>query len=256
MINFEIPKCKMFLTFSAIIKNNDHSGIDGIVKLQNEIKDKIVETDSLPKKIIYKKEDLYSEIKSGSSFIYKYPEERIHFSIVNYGSCLLNEICNFDDFERRKNNYQQSNDYKKQLQSMIDFRERFYRFFPCGADFKIKGIYLPKIIENSVALQAFPGDKNFFDKVSRIAIPEIILKNRDDPRDGKYFAVNIFRFINAKGKANIKREINSSGLDEYLKNEKENLRNSPIAIKIIPEIVISDNYLANKDFNDIKPKFA
>ena len=248
MINFEIPKCKMFLTFSAIIKNNDHNGIDGIVKLQNEIKDKIVEINSLPKKIIYKKEDLYSEIKSGSSFIYKYPEERIHFSIVNYGSCLLNEICNFDDFEHRKNNYQQSNDYKKQLQSMIDFRERFYRFFPCEADFKIKGIYLPKIIENSVALQAFPGDKLFFKKLSDAT--DLNIKACPLP---EYFPINIFRFISGDNDLSVD---DCNILLNFLIDLNKALVSDPIKIKVRPEIVISDNYLANKDFNDIKPKFA
>lgn len=243
-IKFEKPKNELYLTFSAIVDEKCRSRI---LKIQDKI-EKIIKKEEFLKDLGIEKErkGLNKRIARGDRFIYKYPTESLHFSIVNFATY---NIISLQDFDNARKIIEKTTNFKKLKTKIKDFTTILLKF----RKVKIRRIYLSAGIENSLALNAFPDNKDFFEIlekegecIKKKMAKDLInndFKIKAYPKENfRYFALNIFRFIDRK-----EFTFNQRG-SFYKKIEEEinlKLKKNPIVIKTESCIVISDPYLAN-----------
>lgn len=267
-IKFENPKRELYLTFSARIKNNP--GKQRVLDIQEEVRGIIKKRKNLKGLEIERtRENLYRLIEKkeegehkGNRFIYQYPKDRLHFSIVNFA---VYKIVCFNRFEKARGNIEKTNNFKSLLKEAFNFQRLFNEVFnkkisKKGFRVRVERIYLPGGIENSLALNVFPVDPpNFFKKLDSIV--KLVKINLDEklishqikikayPENNyRYFAMNIFRFIDSRNVSEEKRFL--PGMKNFyreLKKINNSIKKSPFEIKGEPQIVISDPYLANKN---------
>lgn len=253
MIIFEPPKCKLFLTFSALMKNSTPDPTGEILKLQEKIKEELRGIKNMPKIVDGNDKNeqnlpnfLYGKFDGNCCFVYQYPKYRLHFSIANYGNYLLNEkeikFKNFDDKVKR---IKKSDSYPKKIGIISSFKEDFIKKIN-NAEFGIKGFYLPDVIEKSIALKAYPVntvDRNFLKTINDFSGSDLFIKAHGD-----YFAINIFRFICGKDNFFI---ADGNKLRHFLEDWDKYLSKNPIRFKISPKIVLSDPYLSNNNYSEV-----
>lgn len=246
-IKFEKPKHELYLTYNAIADDGSKSmiseiqqNIEDIIKGSNELKD--IE-------FIEDEPTLYNQIRNHNRFIYKYPLSTLHISITNF---VTYNILNLQDFDNASNVIQKTSNFLKLLEVARSFEKFFLNEIinhNKPLTFIIKRLYLSGGIENSLSLSVFPLDQNFFVSLERISIEakkmldnEYISHNLEIKaypfNNRKYFALNIFRFIDNEN-ANINQLGSFYGaIDEINFDFKET------AINMIPQLVISDPYFA------------
>ncbi len=256
-IKFEKPENRLSLSFSAVAKKEDRKRISDI---QKEIK-KIVKKEEMLKDlgIEEEREGLYKRIKRGDRFIYKYPPESLHFSIVNFATYDTGKnAVSLRDFDDVRKNIEDTANFEKLRANIEIFKGSFLREVLENNEFidvQIGRIYLPAGIEGSLALNAFPKTKCFFTNLGKIV--EETRKRMDteklpvshnlkikaySEKNYQYFALNIFRFIDRD-----ENHFNQGGTF-YKKVEKINSSGKfPFKLKMKPCIVISDPYLANDE---------
>jgi hypothetical protein len=249
-IKFEKPKNELNFTFSAVVDKKENKRI---LDIQKETI-KIIKKEEMLKdlEIEKKRNGFYKRIARGDRFIYKYPSDRLHFSIVNFTTY---DIISLKDFDKARGAVEKTTNFRKLKTKIKNFKKLFLQSLENKfKEVMIRRIYLPAGIEGSLALNAFPTKKEFFINLEKIVketrkkmnTKELPISHNLEikayPKENyQYFALNIFRFID-RDDIPINRKDNF-----YKKIEKVNskLKKNPIKIKMKPCIVISDPYLAN-----------
>lgn len=228
-IKFEKPKKELYLTVSCLISDNNNR----IINIRDDILS-IINNEKL--NIISFEGENYKEYEQ---VIAKYKEDRLHFSLINLLTYELNGNLDFETMREKL----RTNDFflkaiseGKEIMQKIKIERRG----------KIKNIYFPQSIENSITCNLYLNDKdtsfiNFF-KNYKTGIEEIDNNKKIKINPGNNFSVNIVRFIN-NGKEDyyLKSEL-------YKKIEEINLelKNEPIEISFDLRLVISNPYLSNR----------
>jgi len=228
---------KTCLTLSVKIHEQEGEAIAKIKDLQERIADNLKNI-----KII---NDPYDNRKSG---LFKYPEDRIHFSLINF----LIDYNDFDAFKVKTNSSEEYKKLRKQITSLIKENK------PKIANVKIGFLWHgdgKKI--DSFSLQIFPEEDFIYELISIVDkirentdIPEKIrdlgfeedikvkgippYPNKNDEKT-KRFSTNILRFLNFR---------NKKDLEEILNSEKEAL--------IKKSNKINKEYMRDNNFIDLK----
>lgn len=228
-IKFEKPKKELYLTVSCLISDNNNR----IINIRDDILS-IINNEKL--NIISFEGENYKEYEQ---VIAKYKEDRLHFSLINLLTYELNGNLDFETMrEKLRTNgfFLKAISEGKEIMQKIKIERRG----------KIKNIYFPQSIENSITCNLYLNDKdtsfiNFF-KNYKTGIEEIDNNKKIKINPGNNFSVNIVRFIN-NGKEDyyLKSEL-------YKKIEEINLelKNEPIEISFDLRLVISNPYLSNR----------
>lgn len=254
-IKFEKPKNELYLTFSAVIKKEDN---ECILNIQKTII-KIVKEEKILKDLGIEEErkDLYGRIEKGDRFIYKYPRDKLHFSIVNFATY---KIVSLDRFEKARDSISHTINFEKLKDEVCNF-EKLFNEEVSKNEFKveIRRIYLPSGVEDSLALNAFSLGGRFFknlksivglteNKINQNQISHEIEIKAYPKDDFQYFALNMFRFIDSENKPEKERFLDRCrGFYKKIEDINKDIKIFPFTIKMKPCIVISDPYLANKE---------
>lgn len=247
-IKFEKPKNELNLTFSAMVDSED---IKAILDIQDKIKKIIEKSDELKYINVEETTDgLYKKIFNQNRFIYKYPQHTFHFSIVNFATY---DIVALNKFESAREIIEKTDNFNNLKTAVKGFKDNLIKkISKDNIEVRIEKIYLPGGIENSLTLNVSPVDGNFFTdlKTTKADTEKTInenliyhdLKIKAYPdEDYRYFALNVFRFIDKNNTPLNEAGIFYQGLEKINKEiKKENLR-----MKLC--IVVSDPYLANNN---------
>lgn len=253
-IKFEKPKNELYLTFSAVVKDNEKNKI---LKIQKNVAKIIKKEKTLGDLEIEEKRDgLYKRIERGDRFVYKYPLDRLHFSMVNFATYdIRKNIVSLQDFDKAREFIENTANFRGLKKKIKNFKKLFLKSLE-GKSIKveIRRVYLSGGIEGSLALNAFPIKEKFFENLDRITenkikeidsedlpLPHNIEIKAHPKKNYKYFALNIFRFIDRND-----NHFNQGG-SFYKKIEKINKDFKRFTIKMKPRIVVSDPYLANNE---------
>lgn len=245
-IKFEKPKNNLYLTFSAVVDSNSRKIL---LDIQDKVEEIIKKSDGLKCVDLEKtKEGLYKKISGQNRFIYRYPGDTLHFSILNFATYNIVTLCNFEGARKIIKN---TANFRELIKEIKKFKNSFTKKVE---KVRIERIYLPGGIEGSLALSVLPvtingklfEDLNSIKKnTEREMNKKLIshdLKIKAYPEgDCKYFALNIFRFIDKDD------TLLDQGGSFYQEIEKINQEIKKETIKIKPCIVISDPYLANNE---------
>jgi len=244
-IKFEKPKEELYLTLSVILQENIENNNDAINKIINIQKNLINNNE-----VIKDANKLQSRLQNlKNKIIYQYPKGRLHFSVINF---LTFKLVNHKSFKNRADNIKKQKYFKDIKKIVKSIKPKIKE-----VDSRIKRIYAPKRIGSSLALNLYIDNFDWFKNLEKIkekikkeflsnSIPNNEVEIKAYPEDiYEYFAINIFRFINKNEQFFYKLD----NIYEKIKKENKKLRNNPISFKIKKfTLVISDPYLANKDY--------
>jgi len=237
-IKFEKRKSELYLAISCLIKKNKE-----IMDIQDNLWKELRNIDDV---------DFVEDIntlnqKNNKKIVYKYPIDRIHFSLfviltLNIDSLNFEEECEL--FKKEKTFKEIGNIIAKVIDEEILANHKFLK------SGKVKRIYFPskQKIENSIALNIFTENLEFLENL------ELNIKNRLKKyypeegiklkiRDKEYFVINLIRFINNDDSNDIKE----SSIYEKIEKINKELEEKPIKADFDIEFVISDPYLSNKN---------
>jgi len=255
-IKFEDPKRELYLTFSAVV---DKKGSEYISNIQKKIRE-IMEKEEILKDLEIKEgiEDLHGRIERRDRFIYQYPKDRLHFSIVNFATY---EIVYLDKFDEARNNISHTINFEDLEKEVCNFKKLFNEEISKDEFMvEIKRIYLPAGVKDSLTLNAFPFplEDGFFKNLKRIRGLTKKKINKEQisheieikayPKDDfQYFALNMFRFIDSNNIPEKERFLSKAeGFYKKIEKINKDLKEKKPIIKMEPCIVVSDPYLANK----------
>ena len=251
-IKFEKPKNELYLTFSAIPCKDS---IENILDIQKDIEGIIKNNKGLKCiDFLNKKEDLHKRISNlyRGKFIYRYPKDTFHFSIVNFATY---DIVSLNDFEIARKNIERTDNFIELREEIKNFKKRFEAVVLENKSneftVEIRRIFLPGGIENSLALNVFPTDENFFKnlecitkeaegRINKKFLTHDLKIKAHPEKSPAYFVLNLFRFID-KEESYFEQQNFYEEIEKINKNLKENF----IKIKAKIRIVVSDPYLSN-----------
>ena len=221
---WEGNKYESNLTLSVKL-NEQNPGGDGIIKKIKSIQD--IAINSLKNVLFFS--DPYGLKNKGGLFIY--PEDRFHFSLVNFLKC----SCDFDIFFNNRNNDQ----YTKIREEIIPIINKHLRDSTLNICFKIKSLYIGGDKIDSISLQVHPLNNDNFIKIIKGIEKEakekldenkiktisgcekdvkIKLWNIENPEEC-YAVINILRFMRSDNNIELIEEINLGDLVNKIKNE-------------------------------------
>jgi len=254
-IVFERPKGKTYLTLSVKLKDSlnietkNQETFERIKKYQNriqkEIKKEIKNIRSKKSfKIAYTVEELKSALKDRNKrkIIYKYPEEQLHFSLVNFLTY---------DVENNEEIYKEIKKIKTGIKNVTNSLNQ-------ETEANIERIYVPEVgvIKDSIALNIYPKNQNFFKELKKIEgktkqkLLELKLQDnnvevkchKDKETEYKYFAINIFRFLSKEDGF-----VMYSSLYEEIEEINKELKKERLSFKFKPSgTFVSGHYFFKK----------
>ncbi len=182
------------------------------------------------------------KVLPGDGRVWIYPEDRIHFSILNFNS----DEC--DDYQKAQENLMSQEWYP----SFISYVEKsIFPSTPIEMRFTIRRFYTDDLFKNSLALNIFPESSDFLDRMSTIEQEaQEYLNTVNMPlqkfgiksfklNEEKYFVINILRFFG--------REFTTQDeLYQFVDEQNRLLATNPIVFTFTrPTLVISDSCLSN-----------
>lgn len=243
-IKFEKRKSELYLTISCIIENNSILNIQE--RLWKELREEFKEH-----KDIEFVEDInrLNQENNIKLIIYKYPKERIHFSLINLLTRNDIEYSKFEEiFELLKKDDTFKN-IKNDIENIIE--KNIKKKIIEGT---IKRLYFPQKIEGSIALNISIDQKEWSSYLGSLESTikkvlekycldgEVKLKMHND----KYFAINLIRFINNKSDDSFAGLCRESSIYKKINEINKELEES-FKSSFKTCFVISDPYLSNKD---------
>lgn len=239
-IKFEKRKNEQYLTISCLIKDAKDKDIKKIQKnlwkeLNNEFND-VKFAESIKE---------LNEETNKDLIIYKYPLNRIHFSLFSISTRIVPRYS-FEEMAKSLKKEKRFKEIKNELKKIIKEDILYNKNF--SKSWKIRRIYFPQKIENSIALNIYTSinfsdlkilEKKIKNKLEKYHLEgEIKLKIYNE----EYFAINLIRFIH-KEKDDYFRE---SLIYKKIEKINRNLEANPIDVNFLVRPTISDPYLSNR----------
>lgn len=224
-------KVTYHLTLSVILKNNNESALKGVVSYQNSLLNNVN----------------YSDVVRHG--IYKYPTDRIHFSLLNFSDLDNSECRNQDEYILFMEN--KISLIKKTIKKISNELGN-----PSNKKINIGFVYTKK--SDSIALQAFLSDKLSYyiqdlslklqKELSNDGVGTLNIKGFDDEHfnEKKHrFAINIVRFFR------ITTDHEDKNFVEVVNDINNLSKAGPLVEFDLNNInfIVSDNWLSNDNYD-------